>query len=84
VRQVLLLHPGAATAARLEALLAAYERAGVRFVTLSAALEDEALRTDPGVAHTRDATLLEQLMRARGRGEPPPLPPRAELEAACR
>jgi peptidoglycan/xylan/chitin deacetylase (PgdA/CDA1 family) len=73
IPHVLLLHAGALDAKMIDALLSLYERRGVRFVSLDAALDDPAY-----AAHAREienanvlgGTALEQLQRARGRSGP--------------
>ena len=85
VRQILLLHAGAFTAEMIEDLLDEYEAAGVRFVSLDAALEDSAYHLDPGIARSWGSPFLYQLQLAWHR----PLPddasdPRGEVDALCR
>lgn len=84
IPHVLLLHAREPTANNLDALLSAYERAGVRFVSLERALEDPAYAesADPSRG---DTTLLYELARRTQRplqsGVPRPL---ALLSLACR
>jgi peptidoglycan-N-acetylglucosamine deacetylase len=85
IRHVLLLHAGAFQAETLDALLTAYEKAGVRFITLDEALEDPVYAEDPGVAKTWGDSFIEQVIQARKAPHPPfPLQPLDLLEALCR
>ena len=65
IKHVLLLHVGALGADRIEALLTAYEKAGVRWIDLPTALADPFYATDPNVVWKAGATLLDQVARAR-------------------
>jgi peptidoglycan-N-acetylglucosamine deacetylase len=83
IKQILLLHLSPATADVLDDMLTAYERAGVRFISLDEALQDEVYRIDPRVPETW--TFLSQIAEQRGALWPPhPLPPSKLLEAVCR
>ena len=85
IPHVLLLHVGAFDALMLDDLLELYQRAGVRFVPLDAALADPAYRADSGVAPTRGDILQEQAARARGTGLlPSAQKPFKALDAVCR
>jgi len=70
IRQVLLLHLGAADADGLDDLLTAYERAGVSWIPLESALGDPFYRLDPEVASPNGAALPYLLARARGLSVP--------------
>ena len=65
IGHVLLLHAGELDADRIDALLTAYEQAGVTWVDLPTALADPVYALDPKVAWKAGATLLDQLARAR-------------------
>jgi cellulose synthase (UDP-forming) len=86
IKHVLLLHVGAFDVLMLDDLLATYERHGVRFVSVAAAMTDSIYGIDADGAGTGQGNLLMQLLQATGRyrdsarGAQPP----AEVEAACR
>ncbi|XXF78906.1 polysaccharide deacetylase family protein [Myxococcaceae bacterium GXIMD 01537] len=85
IRHVLLLHAGAFQAATLDELLTAYEKSGVRFITLDEALADPAYAEDPGVGRTWGDSFIEQAIQSRKAPHPPfPLQPLDLLEALCR
>lgn len=65
VPQVLLLHAHAATAEYLDPLLSAYERAGVRWITLEEALRDPAYAEPPDRDHG-DTALIAELANLSG------------------
>ena len=79
---VLLLHANVATAMNLDALLDAYERAGVQFVPLAEALADPTY-TAEHEADISHVLTLESLRQGRV-GASPPAPPLELLEMACR
>jgi peptidoglycan/xylan/chitin deacetylase (PgdA/CDA1 family) len=86
VKHVLLLHLGAADADAIDALLTAYEKEGVRWIDLHAALADPFYADDPHLATKAGAAFPYPLAKARGIPLPP-LPERpAEdaLEHTCR
>lgn len=66
VRQVLLLHVGAADADVIDDLLTAYERAGVRWIDLPTALRDPFYALDPAMPFRFGSALPYLLARARG------------------
>ncbi len=82
IPQVLLVHANVATAKNLDALLTAYEHAGVRYVSL-----DEAL-TEPAYGARYDFSgenILQQASQGTGRPHPPELVESAELlDLVCR
>ncbi len=85
MRHVLLLHAGAFQAQTLDALLTAYEKAGVRFISMDEALQDPAYAVDPGVGDTWGSSFLEQLIEGKKAPHPPfPLQPLDVLDAVCR
>jgi peptidoglycan-N-acetylglucosamine deacetylase len=85
MRHVLLLHAGPFQAETLDALLTAYKKAGVRFITLDEALQDPAYAMDPGVGDTWGSSFLEQLIEGKNAPHPPfPLQPLDVLDAVCR
>jgi peptidoglycan-N-acetylglucosamine deacetylase len=65
IRHILLLHVGAFDAHMAEKLLTAYEQAGVKWVTLDAALEDPVYREEPRPPRSVRGPLLFQVVRAR-------------------
>jgi peptidoglycan/xylan/chitin deacetylase (PgdA/CDA1 family) len=84
IPQVLLLHAIVPTARNLEALLAAYEQAGVELIPLREALEDPAYSEEPELDHA-DTNAISEAIRRQGaalRG----FVPRAQglLELVCR
>ncbi len=82
IPQVLLVHPNVPAAQNLDALLTAYEQAGVRFVSLEEAL------TEPAYTASYDMNgdnLFERASRRLGRPHPPELvEPAALLDLVCR
>jgi cellulose synthase (UDP-forming) len=82
IKHVLMLHLGAFGAVMLDELLATYERAGARFISVAEALTDPIYGIDPGT--TGQASFLLQLLHATGRPSrrPPAIP--LEVDAACR
>jgi peptidoglycan-N-acetylglucosamine deacetylase len=84
IPHVLLLHAIVPTARNLDALLAAYEQAGVELVPASVALEDPAYREEPELDHA-DTNAIAEAMR-RQQAPPRSFVPRAQglLELACR
>lgn len=87
VKHVLLLHAGVADADTIEALLTAYEREGVRWVSLPAALADPFYAMDPGPPMRAGAAFPYRAAKARGLKAPPPIFARGleeRLEAVCR
>jgi len=83
IPQVLLMHAGAFDAQMIEPLLAAYEKRGVRFVSLDEALADPAVR-QPSQAQSMRGNLLYQARETRPEVAPPPVPPQRRLDRACR
>jgi peptidoglycan/xylan/chitin deacetylase (PgdA/CDA1 family) len=85
VRHVLLLHAYVFTAEMVDALLVAYEKMNVKFISLDEALVDPIYRMDPGAAPSLGSTFLEQLVDGQGAPHPPYLmQPLELLEALCR
>jgi peptidoglycan/xylan/chitin deacetylase (PgdA/CDA1 family) len=72
VRQILLLHIGAAEAAAIDDILSAYEREGVRWIDLPTALADPFYAGDPSLRDGFGGTLPERVARARGVPSPTP------------
>lgn len=86
IRHVLLLHLGVADADALDDLLTAYEHAGVRWISLPAALSDPFYDLDPGTPFSFGASFPYLLARARGIRTSPPIYARGleqELLHAC-
>ena len=82
VPQVLLLHANVATALNLDALLTAYESAGVHYVSLPEALADPIYTDHYAIS---GGTVFGQASDRRGRPHPPYLTrPLALLDLACR
>lgn len=86
VKQVLLLHVGAAEADAIDELLTAYEREGVRFIDLRSAMADPFYNEDPARPSRAGAAFPYQLAKARGVTLPPAPKRPAEdaLEGMCR
>jgi peptidoglycan-N-acetylglucosamine deacetylase len=86
VKQVLLLHIGAADADAIEDLLGAYEREGVHWIDLPTALADPFYGLDPHEPSRAGVAFPYALARARGvkLPPPPPRPAQDKLEATCR
>jgi peptidoglycan-N-acetylglucosamine deacetylase len=84
IRHILLLHVGAFDAHMADKLLTAYEEAGVKWVTLDAALTDPIYRDEPHPPRSVRGPLLFQVLRAREwRGYPIPPDPEDILTLAC-
>jgi hypothetical protein len=86
VKQVLLLHVGAADADAIDDLLTAYEREGVRWIDLPTALSDPFYAIDPHRPWRAGAAFPYAVARARGVTLPPP-PPRPQedkLATTCK
>jgi len=84
IRHILLLHVGAFDAHMADRLLTAYEEAGVKWVTLDAALENPIYREEPRPPRSVRGPLLFQVLRAREwRGYPIPPDPEDILTLAC-
>lgn len=81
IKHILNLHIGAFDALMLHEVLAAYQAAGTRFITLRAALQDPVYRIDPGIG---EATLLMRIAKARGVPTPGLSDPPPELATLCR
>jgi peptidoglycan-N-acetylglucosamine deacetylase len=73
VRQVLLLHIGAADADGIEDLLVAYEKQSVKWIDLRTALADDVYSLDAGDVVRHGAALLYRLAKARGVQVAPPI-----------
>ncbi len=85
IAHVLLLHAGAFTAEMIEPLLTAYEKRGVRWITLEEALADPVYRDVPVPPKTRGDVIVEQAVASLGVDHPPWSPhPGALLGALCR
>jgi peptidoglycan/xylan/chitin deacetylase (PgdA/CDA1 family) len=86
VKHVLLLHVGAAEADAIDELLTAFEREGVRFIDLPAAMADPFYAEDPARPSRAGAAFPYQLAKARGLPLPPAPKRPAEdaLEGTCR
>ena len=65
----------------LHEVLAAYQAAGTRFITLRAALQDPVYRIDPGIG---EATLLVRIAKVSGVPTPGLSDPPPELATLCR
>jgi peptidoglycan/xylan/chitin deacetylase (PgdA/CDA1 family) len=82
IPQVLLVHANVPTARNLDALLTAYERAGVRYIALSDALTEPAYTAHYTVS---GENLFDQASQRLGRAHPPELvDPTALIDLACR
>jgi len=86
VKQVLLLHVGAADADAIEELLTAYEHEGVRWIDLPTALADPFYAEDPHRPWRAGAAFPYAIARARGVKLPPSpkRPAEDKLETTCR
>ncbi|MFO0591552.1 MAG: polysaccharide deacetylase family protein [Polyangiaceae bacterium] len=87
VPQVVLLHIGAADAAAMDDLLTAYEKEGVQWIGLRAALSDPFYASDRRIAYRAGAAFPYVIAKARGVKMPPPVFARGleeRLEAVCR
>jgi peptidoglycan/xylan/chitin deacetylase (PgdA/CDA1 family) len=72
IKHVLLLHVGAFPAAMMESMLQAFEREGVRFITLDDALRDPVYRTSWSRDRATSGTFLEQVRNGKARGQDKP------------
>jgi peptidoglycan-N-acetylglucosamine deacetylase len=85
IPQVLLLHVGTFEALVLDDLLTAYEKEGVRFISLEEAHADPALSVETEFTAEWGSTLLEQIVETRNVSHPPMVPaPLPLLEQLCR
>ena len=87
VPQVLLLHIGAADAEAMDDLLTAYEKKGVRWVGLRAALSDPFYASDRRIAYRAGAAFPYVVAKVRGVKMPPPVFARGleeRLDTMCR
>jgi hypothetical protein len=86
IRQVVLLHLGIADVDALDGLLTAYEREGVKWVSLDRALEDPFYAVDPDIGFKAGAAFPYVVARSRGVKVEPPIYARGleeRLEATC-
>lgn len=70
IKNILLIHINAMTASMLDELLTAYEKNGVKFISLSDALNDEIYKINPNVVGDRTYTFLNQIRASRGLKNP--------------
>jgi peptidoglycan/xylan/chitin deacetylase (PgdA/CDA1 family) len=90
IKNILLIHINAMTASMLDELLTAYESHGVKFISLSHALNDEIYNINPNVAGDRTYTFLNQIRLSRGLKNPAIVTelynslPEEKLEKICR
>ncbi|EYF02501.1 polysaccharide deacetylase family protein [Chondromyces apiculatus] len=85
IKHVLLLHVGAFDARAMDRLLTAYEKEGVRWVSLDEALSDPVYATDTGFTATWGQSMLEQMTEAHAAPHPPYIPlPTGFLRVLCR
>lgn len=85
IQFVLLVHVGAFTASMLDTLLTTYEKAGVEFVSLESATQDDAYRIDPQYFGEWSGAFLDQIRKARNLPKPDvDRPDISGLEKMCR
>jgi hypothetical protein len=85
IRHILLLHLGAFDAVMLDALLGAYQAAGVKTISLQAAMRDPAYKVNPDIVWDGELTFLLQVTRAKKVAIPPDPPiPLEKLATLCR
>lgn len=65
IPHILLVHIGAANAEFMDTLLDAYEKAGVRFITLDEAIKDPVYQIDPAWTVSHGENFLDQIMLSR-------------------
>ena len=65
IKHILVVHMSAFEALMLDELLAAYRAAGATLVSLPEAIQDPALRHNPGLVQAQGATLLVQIAQSR-------------------
>lgn len=70
IKHILLLHVGFFDAMMLDELLTAYEKQGVRFISLREALTDKVYSIDPNVIRNRTYTFLNQIRLAQHKPNP--------------
>lgn len=70
IKNVLLIHINEMTADMLDELLTAYEKHGVKFISLPEALTDEVYTINPNVVRDRAYTFLNQVRLSRGLKNP--------------
>lgn len=90
VKNVLLVHINAMTASMLDELITEYEKRGVKFISLSNALDDEIYKINPNVIRNRTYTFLNQIRISRDLKNPAIVTklydslPEKRLEEICR
>lgn len=90
IKQILLIHIGSFDAAMLDQLLTAYEQAGVKFIPLAVALQDDAYQINPNVVQARTYTFLNEIRLAKDLKNPRAVSkiykdlPEAKLASLCR
>jgi hypothetical protein len=90
IKNILLLHIGEFDAVMLDKLLTAYEKRGVKFISLADALKDDVYKINPNVVSDRTYTFLNQIRVARGLENPPSVKklygelPEEKLDGLCR
>jgi peptidoglycan/xylan/chitin deacetylase (PgdA/CDA1 family) len=85
IKHVLLLHVGAFDAVMLDEMLTAYEKLGVKWITLDDALTEPLFATEPAEPKSIGGNWLNQVRRARdARMAPQPSPPEELLDVLCR
>lgn len=70
IKNILLIHINEMTADMLDKLLTAYEKHGVKFISLPEALTDEVYTINPNVVRDRAYTFLNQVRLSRGLQNP--------------
>lgn len=70
IKNILLVHINAFTAEMLDDLLTAYEKQGVKFISLAEALSDEVYAINPNIIRDRAYTFLNQVRLSRGLDNP--------------
>lgn len=90
IKNVLLIHINAITAEMLDELLSAYEQKGIKFISLSDALNDDVYKINPDIVRDRAYTLLNQIRLSKGLKNPDIVEklynslPEDELNKICR
>lgn len=90
IKNILLLHIGAFDALMLDDLLTAYEKNGVKFISLKDALTDDVYQINPNIVSDRTYTFLNQIRLSRGLQNPPVVTklydsfPESKLDSLCK
>jgi len=90
IKNILLIHINGLSVSTLDSLLTAYEKRGIKFISLPDALSDPVYKVNPGIVRDRSYTFLNQIRLSRHLKNPKivdklyDMLPEGELEKLCR